>query len=98
MGTACAEEVYETNCLDQCFKIHCSDEARNGRACGDDKAFQDCATCCESNFNIASGCFRRRRRLGAAMEAVATNRTRAPTRTTTVPKPASTHRAASRTV
>merc|ERR1711988_1092882 len=68
--SVCATELYETNCLDQCFKIHCSDQAMAGRACGNDKAFQDCAYCCESNFNVASGCFRRRRRLGAALESI----------------------------
>jgi len=67
----CAAKKYEATCFDQCYSIHCSEEElRRKGACGRGKAFQDCANCCGSNNNVASGCFRRRRRLGAAVSAI----------------------------
>merc|ERR1719453_2783257 len=68
----CRAEQYESTCFDQCYAIHCSEaEIERKGACGRGKAFQDCANCCGGNNNVASGCFRRRRRLGAAVEALA---------------------------
>jgi len=66
----CKAEMYKATCFDSCYAIHCADTGKS--ACGKAKAFQDCARCCGSNNNVASGCFRRRRRLGAAVEEVAT--------------------------
>jgi len=64
----CKGTQYEQTCFDQCYSIHCSAaELQRAGACGKSKAFQDCAQCCGGNNNEASGCFRRRRRLGAAV-------------------------------
>lgn len=60
----CNSMVYRPTCFDQCYSIHCPYHGE--QACGNSKSFQDCATCCDNNSNEASGCFRRRRRLGGA--------------------------------
>jgi len=60
----CKEVIPEQNCLDLCYEIHCKTAAPDGKdMCGATKMFDDCANCCARNKNIASGCFRRRRRL-----------------------------------
>jgi len=67
-ATTCRFDGYIDTCFDQCYKIHCPAEDTYETACGKLKAFQDCATCCDNNDNVASGCFRRRRRrLGASV-------------------------------
>jgi hypothetical protein len=65
--TQCRIDAYSPTCFDQCYSIHCPAEDTMKDHCGKSKAFQDCATCCDNNDNVASGCFRRRRRLGANM-------------------------------
>jgi len=61
---SCKEIIPEQNCLDLCYEIHCGKAAPVGKdMCGSTKMFDDCANCCARNKNIASGCFRRRRRL-----------------------------------
>jgi len=63
-GAACRQTAVEDGCLDLCYNIHCAKSAPNGPDfCGSTKMFDDCANCCARNKNIASGCFRRRRRL-----------------------------------
>jgi hypothetical protein len=59
----CNPMIYRPTCFDQCYSLHCPFD--DEQACGNSKAFQDCATCCDNNSNEASGCFRRRRRLGS---------------------------------
>lgn len=59
-GVTCENMWYKPTCIDSCVKIHCANPEDG--ACGHGKAFSDCAHCCETNNNMASGCFRRRRR------------------------------------
>jgi len=59
----CAASTYEPTCLDMCYDLHCPED----QPCGKTKSFDDCARCCGSNNNQASGCFRRRRRLGQVL-------------------------------
>jgi len=60
----CETVELEVGCLDLCYANHC----QGYPTCGHQKAFDDCARCCDNNHNSASGCFRRRRLLEMALE------------------------------
>merc|ERR1712167_400397 len=53
----CESTTMETGCLDLCYNAHCGAKVEGG--CGKEKAFDDCAKCCDNNYNNPAGCFRR---------------------------------------
>lgn len=51
-------------CLELCYRTHCDGHPK----CGDTKAFDDCAKCCDNDYNSPGQCFRRRRLLSDSLE------------------------------
>lgn len=60
----CDVTVRETGCRELCYSTHCDGHPK----CGGTKAFDDCAKCCDNDYNSPSKCFRRRRLVSESLE------------------------------